>query len=131
MKIFGKALLVSLGIAASTLVSLAPASAQYYGRGYERGYGRSNLEAQKRAIKAQREAQRRPVRGEYYGGGRAAYGRGGYGPAPGYYPGSHAIPSGNAATGGVGGPGGTIIRQGPYGNYAVPVQPGYNANGNN
>lgn len=115
MNIFGKALLVSLGIAASTLVSLAPASAQYYGHGYER-----NLQAQKRAIKAQRQAQKQAIRGGYYGG-RAAYGRGGYrGAAPGYYRG--------AAPG--------YYRGGPVGGgvdaaTGFPSRRGYNQPGNN
>lgn len=120
MRILSKSMLVGVGIAASALVLLAPASAQYNGRGYERDdrYRPGNIEAQKRAIRAQREQQRHAMRGGYYG------------PRPGYYPGTRAIPSGNAATGGNGGPGGNIIQQGPYGNFAVPVQPGNN-NGNN
>lgn len=120
MTISGKALLVSLGIAASGLVYAMPASAQYYGRGYERadrydqGYNRRALEAQKRAVKAQREAQRRAMRG-------GAYQRPGYGYAPqrpGYGPAPNPNIYNNGPTGG-----GFVVRRGPYGNYAVPVAP--------
>jgi len=123
MNIYGKALLVSLGIAASTFVSVAPASAQYYGRGYERSdrYDRGNLQAQKQAIRAQREAQRRAMRGGAYNRG-AAYGRGGaYGQTGAY---------GDGRLGTHGPTGGMRMVPGPYGSYAVPVQPGNN-NGNN
>ena len=110
MTFYGKALLVGLGIAASVAVSTVPADAQYYGRGYDRyegrGYGRNNIEAQKRAIRAQREAQKREFRrgrGQSYGG---PVGRG------------YSRPGDHGPTGGM------AIVPGPYGGYAVPVTPG-------
>lgn len=110
-----KAILVGLGLATSAALWSVPASAQYYrdgyyegrrgyGQGYERGrrYGPS-LQQQKQMIRNQRQAQRRG-----YAPG-AGYGRGGYG---GHNP--YA---------------GFTFRQGPYGNYAVPITP--EAYGNN
>jgi len=130
MNIYGKALLVSLGIAASTFVAAVPASAQYYGRGYER-YDRGHLQAQKQAIKAQREAQKRAMRGGAYNRGNAYYGGGRGG--GGYYRNDAYGRAGGYADGRIGthGPtGGMRMVPGPYGSYAVPVQPGNN-NGNN
>jgi hypothetical protein len=117
MNFYGKALLVGLGLAASVAVSTLPAAAQYYGRGYDRydrydryegrRYGRNDIEAQKRAIRAQREAQKR------------AY-RNGYGRGPVY---GGPVGRGYSRPGDHGPTGGMAIVPGPLGGYAVPVMP--------